>query len=185
MLNARQTADVRSPRNDRAGSVKVGLVQKEDEEPANAGENSAHPESPAPGSSGYNERGDERPHIWAQDNRELNVVDNSRMFVEEEEILDPHKRPSLAHAAEEAINNASSEVGVKTGAGCRPDAGADHKALEEERDRQAPEETGEGDDEETTRSNGEDIADNGALHGRLCQMPLAMMTRLLIARSGA
>jgi len=105
------------------------------------------------------------------------------MFVEEEEILDLHQRPPLAYAAEEAINNASSEIGVKFGAGCRPDAGADHDAREEERGRQAPKETSKSDDEEATRSNGEDVADNGALHGRLHQMPLAMMTRLLIASS--
>ncbi len=87
--------------------------------------------------------------------------------MEEEEILDPHQGSSLAHAAEEAIDNAGSEVGVETDGGRRPDAGANHDALEEECDRQAPEETGEGDDEEAARSDGEEVADNRALHGGL------------------
>ncbi len=73
----------------------------------------------------------------------------------------------MAHAAEEAINDAGSEVGVESDGGRRPDAGADHDALEEERDRQAPEETGEGDDEETARSDGEEVTDNSALYGGL------------------
>ena len=167
MLNARETADVRSPINGRADSIKEGLIQEEDEEPADTGETSADPETPAPGSPGHNKRGDQRPQIGAEDDGKFNVVDDSYMFVEAEEILDPHQRSSLAHAAEEAINNAGGEIGVKTGGGCRPDAGADHDDLKEKRDRKAPEETGEGDDEEATRSDGEEIADNRALHGGL------------------
>ena len=182
LLNPRQTTDVRSPINGRADSIKEDLIQEEDEEPADRGETSADPETPAPGRPGHNERGDQRPQIGAQDDGKLNVVDDSYMFVEAEEVLDPHQRSPLPHAAEEAINDAGGEVGVKTGGGCRPDAGADHDALEEKGDGQAPEETGEGDDEEATHSDGEEIADNRALHGGLRQMPLAMMIRLLIAR---
>ena len=164
MLDAHQTTNVRSPGNGRAGAVKVGLIQEEDKEPGNASENSTDPETPAPSRLEHNERGDERPQIRAQDHKELNVIDNSRMLVEEEEILDPHQRPPLAYAAEEAIDNASREIGVETRGGGRPDAGADPDALEEERDGQAPEKTGEGDDEEATRSEGEELANHGALY---------------------
>lgn len=164
---------MRSPRYGRIGPIIESLIQEEDEEPADAGKNSTDPETPAPGSSGHNERGNERPQVRTQDDGELNVIDDAWMFVEEKEILDPHQRSPLAHAAEEAINNAGSKVGVKAGRGCRPDAGADHDALEEERDRQAPEETGEGDDKEATSSDGEEVADNGALHGGLRQIPFA------------
>ena len=105
------------------------------------------------------------------------------MLVEEEEILDPHQGSSLPHAAEEAIDDAGGEVGVETGGGRGPDACAYHNALEEERDGQAPEETGEGDNEESARSDGEEVAHNGALHGGLRQIPLAVMTRQLVARN--
>ena len=181
MLNARETADVGSPRYSRAGSVKEGLVQEEDEEPADAGENGADPETPAPGGPRHDERGDERPQVRAQDNGELYIVDDSWVLVEEKQILDPHQGSSLAHATEEAINDAGSEVGVKTGGCRRPDAGADHNALEEQRDRPAPKETGESDDKEAARSDSEEVADNRALHSGLRQMPLAVMTRPLVA----
>ena len=105
------------------------------------------------------------------------------MLVEEEEILDPHQGSSLPYAAEEAIDDAGGEVGVETGGGRGPDACAYHDALEEERDGQAPEETGEGDNEESARSYGEEVANNSALDGGLCQMPLAVLTWQLIARN--
>lgn len=97
--------------------------------------------------------------------------------MEEEQILDPHEGSSLADAAEEAIDNAGSKVGVETGCGRRPDAGADHDGLEEERDRQTSEKTSESDDEESASSNGEEVANHRALHRGLSQMPLPTMPR--------
>lgn len=54
------------------------------------------------------------------------------MFVEEEQIFYPHQRSSLAHAAEEAIDDAGGEVRVKGGRGCRPRTGSEEDGLEDE-----------------------------------------------------
>lgn len=176
MLNPSETAEVGPSRYARCLAVKEGLVQEEDEEPADAGQDGADPESPWPGSSGHNERGDEWSQVGAQNDGELDVVDDSWMLVEEEEILDPHQGPSLPHTAEEAIYDARSKVGVEARGGRRPDACTDHDGLEDERDWQASKEAGESDDEESACSNGEEVTHNRVLHVGRCQVPLPEMT---------
>ena len=164
-------------------SIKESLVEEEDEEPADAGKDCAKPESPAPGRSGNNECGDEWAKVRAQNDRELNVVDDSWMLVEEEEIFDPHQGSSLAHAAKEAVDDASSKIGIETVGGCGPGACAHHDGLEEERDGQAPKEASEGDDDETAGSDGEEVANDRALHRGWRQIPLATMVEQLIAQN--
>lgn len=172
MLNADQTVDVRSPWCGRVISIEEGLVKEEDEQPANAGQDGADPEAPAPSGAGYDERGDQRPQVRTQDDGKLNIVDYAGMLVKEEEILDPHQGSPLAHAAEEAIDDASCKIGVKRGRGRRPDTSANHNSLEEKGDGQAAEEVCEGDDEQAACSNGEQITDHSPLHRSLCQVPL-------------
>ena len=164
-------------------SIKESLVEEEDEEPADAGKDCAEPESPAPGRSGNNECGDKWAKVGAQNDRELNVVDDTWMLVEEEEIFDPHQGSSLAHAAEEAVDDASSKVGVETVGGCGPGARAHHDGLEEERDGQAPKEASEGDDDEAAGSDGEKVTNDRALHRGWRQIPLAIMVEQLIAQN--
>ena len=183
MLNPGKAAEIRSPRNGRAVSVKERLIEEEDEEPADAGQDRADPESPAPGGPGNNECGDKWPEVRAQNNRELDVVDDSWMLVEEEEILNPHQGSSLTHAAEQAVDDAGSKVGVQTGGGCGPDACAHHDGLEEERDGQAAKKAGEGDDEKTARSDGEEVANNRPLHRGLRRIPLAITAEQLVAQN--
>ena len=183
MLKPDKAAEIRSPRKGRAVPVKEGLVEEEDEEPADAGKDCAEPESPAPGGSGNNECGDEWAQVRAQNNRELNVIDDSWMLVEEEEIFDPHQGSSLTHAAEETVDDAGGKVGVEGGRGCRPDACAHHDGLKEERDRQAAKVVGEGDDEKTAGSDGEEVANNRPLHRGWRQMPLAKMAGQSVAQN--
>ena len=96
------------------------------------------------------------------------------MLMEEEQVLDPHQGSTLSHTAKEAIDDARSQVRVKGGGDCRPDACAYHDTLKEEDDRQAPEETRQGDDEQPTCPNGEEVANHSALCRGLRQMPLTV-----------
>ncbi|KAI4198041.1 MAG: hypothetical protein LQ350_005552 [Teloschistes chrysophthalmus] len=144
-------------------------------EPANAGQDGADPETPAPGGAGHNERGDQRPQVRTQDDGELNIVDYPWVLVKKEEILDPHQGSPLANAAEEAIDDASCKIGVERSRGRRPHARADHDGLEEKGDGQTPKEVCEGDHEQAACSDGEQVTDNSTLHSSLCQMPLTTM----------
>lgn len=176
MLNPYETAEIRAPRYSRPLSVKEGLIQEEDEDPADAGQDGTDPKRPWPGGSRHDERGNEWSQVWTQNDRELNVIDDSGMLMEKEEILNPHQGTSLAHATEEAIDDACSKVGVETRSGCRPDACAYHNGLEEKGDRQASKVIGESNDKDSARSNREQITHNGMLHLGRRQVPLAVVT---------
>ena len=87
----------------------------------------------------------------------------------------------MTDATEETVDDAGGKVGVKRGGGCRPDACAHENGLEEEGDRQAAKKAGEGNDDKTAGSDGEEVANNGALHCGGRQMPLAKEVEQLVA----
>jgi hypothetical protein len=82
------------------------VIEEQDEDKADPRYNCAGPETPAPTDPRNNQAGNQRAKIWTQGNGKFHIVDNPWVPMEEEQILD-----LLAYTAEEAVDNAHSEVG--------------------------------------------------------------------------
>ena len=152
------------------------LVHGKDQEEADAGQDGADAKGPAPGGARDDKGGDEGAKIGAEDDGELDNVDGARMLVEEEQVLDPHERAALAHAAEEAVEHARGQVRVEVRRRRRPRARTHHHGLEDQGDRQPAEVRGQRHHHQPAGADHEDVAHDGLLHGVLVHVPFATRT---------
>ena len=101
---------------------------------------------------------------------------DSHSFVEEEEVVDEHEATSLCNSGEEAAQDPGGHEGLERLGRRTPDRGSQSDGKEPEEDRQPTKERSDGNDDDTTSTEHEDIADCRVIDGIWSQAPHAIAT---------
>ena len=109
-MGAKESRSIMPTRHQRRLPVEQSLIQEENKNQTHTRKDRAYPKSPSPAHTRHDEGSDQGTEVWAEDNGELHIVDDLGMLVEEEQILDPHQSSALSNAAEEAVDDTSSEI---------------------------------------------------------------------------
>lgn len=94
------------------------------------------------------------------------------MFVRKVHVLDPHQPAGLCHSGEETIEDSCRHERLEVCRCAAPSSHGDCQGQEVEQDRQTSEVCGESDNDETSGTNHELIANEGVVDGRKGGSPL-------------